>query len=84
MEIQVFGSVLCVVSPDKCLTYIVESMFMKKANTEAAVCFRALSQGLGEYVCNIAKHLDSHVMMDTKKKASDQILLVLMSEYSCL
>ena len=72
------------VSPDKYLTYIVESMFVKKADTKAAVCFRALSHGLGEYVCNIAKHLDGHVTMDMKKKASDQILPVLMSEYSRL
>ena len=84
MGIQVFGSVPCMVSFDECLTHIMESMFTKKADAKAAVCFRALSQGLREYVCNIAKCLDSHVIMDTKKKASDQILLVLMSEYSHL
>ena len=83
MGVQVFGSVLCVVSPDKYLMYIVESMFAKKADTKAAVCFRVLSHGLGEYVHNIAKHLDSCVTMDMKK-ASDQILPVLMSEYSSL
>ena len=83
MGIQVFGSVLRVVSPDECLTYIVESMFAKKADAKAAVCFRALSQGLKKYICNITRHLNSHVTIDIKK-ASDQILLVLMSEYSCL
>ena len=79
MGIQDFGSVPYMVSPNECLMHIMEPMFTKRANAKAAVCFRALSQGLREYVCDIAKCLDSYVMMDTKKKALDQILPVLIT-----
>jgi len=80
--LQVHGCFLRLDRPGEYRAYLVDPRFPKRADAKAAVCLRALSHGVGDYVRAIGKAVESKVTPLMKSWANDQVYPILLSEYS--
>ena len=78
------GCVLRLITPSEVKTYIVDKIFSKRNDAKAGVCFQAMSQGIGQYIRDIAKVMDSKVTLDMRVKMNQRMLPVIMSEMARL
>ena len=80
----VHGCVFRLVTPLETKTYFVDKKFSRRGDAKAAVCFQAISQGIGQYIRDIASSMESKVTLDMRMKMNQKMLPTIMSEMSKL
>jgi hypothetical protein len=59
---------------------MVDATFPKRADAKAAVCFQAMSQGIGNYIRAIGQAVENKVTPAMRKFATEQVFPALVSE----
>ncbi|KAI5121538.1 hypothetical protein M0805_002598 [Coniferiporia weirii] len=78
------GCIIRLDRPEETRTYIVNPRFAKRADAKAAVCLLAMSQGISQYIRSVAASVENRITPEMRKKANEQILPILGSEYAKL
>ncbi|KAA1470819.1 hypothetical protein DENSPDRAFT_775170, partial [Dentipellis sp. KUC8613] len=76
------GAVLRVERPGECKSFLVDPQFPKRADAKAAVCLVGMSQGIGDYIRECGKAVESKISPEMRSRASEGIMPMLSAEYS--
>lgn len=59
-----------------------ETKFAKRADAKSAVCLLAFSQGIGNYIRQVAASVENKVTPEMRKLANERVLPILGTEYA--
>ncbi|KLO11981.1 hypothetical protein SCHPADRAFT_941628 [Schizopora paradoxa] len=79
---RLHGCVLRLERPSETRSYVVETKFAKRADAKSAVCLLAFSQGIGNYIRQVAASVENKVTPEMRKLANERVLPILGTEYA--
>ncbi|KAF9039264.1 hypothetical protein BJ165DRAFT_1596745 [Panaeolus papilionaceus] len=77
---NLYGCILRLRRPEETQTYIVDPLFPKRSDAKPAVCFLAISQGVGDYIRRVKDELDNRISPERRKLANEKLYQILASE----
>ncbi|PPR02679.1 hypothetical protein CVT24_002101 [Panaeolus cyanescens] len=77
---NLYGCILRLRRPEETQTYIVDPQFPRRSDAKPAVCFLAISQGVGDYIRKVKEELDNRISPERRKLANEKLYQILSAE----
>jgi hypothetical protein len=81
-SLTVHGCLLKLDRPGEYKASLVDARFTKRSDSKAAVCFQAMSEGIGNYIRSIASAIDTKITPEMRSFSSSLVYPALSSELS--